>query len=161
MDRAFTYIKNHKLATNAAYPYDAKKGSCHKNIPGELYSLNGFTDVKAGDVNALKAALASRPVSIAVDATNWSLYTGGVFSNCGTQLNHGVLLVAYENNVWTVKNSWGTSWGEQGYIRLADGNTCGLANVASYPTVWKQQQDWNIIKINKFLFMSFMFYYCV
>jgi len=46
-----------------------------------------------------------------------------------------VLLVGFENGAWLVKNSWGTSWGESGYIRLANGNTCGLANTASYPIV--------------------------
>jgi len=76
-----------------------------------------------------------QPVSIAVDASNWSLYKTGTFSNCGASLNHGVLLVAVtEAGVWTVKNSWGTGWGEQGFIQLAAGNTGGLANAASYPT---------------------------
>lgn len=55
------------------------------------------------------------------------------FSNCGTTINLGVLLVGFENGTWLVKSSWGTAWGESGYIRLANGNTCGLANGASYP----------------------------
>ncbi|KAL4453672.1 hypothetical protein ABPG74_009568 [Tetrahymena malaccensis] len=134
MDRAFTYIKNHKLGTEAEYPYEAKKGKCQK-VTGTQYSLKSHTDVKKGDTQDLLKSLQKQPVSIAVDATNWSLYTGGVFSNCSTGLNHGVLLVGYENNNWIVKNSWGTTWGEQGYIRLASGNTCGLANAASYPNV--------------------------
>ncbi|NAV55476.1 hypothetical protein FGF86_23385 [Salmonella sp. zj-f77] len=71
---------------------------------------------------------------MAVDASKWSYYTGGVFSNCATQLNHGVLLVGIVNGNWLVKNSWGASWGENGYITLKAGNTCGLANAASYPT---------------------------
>ncbi|EAR95695.1 papain family cysteine protease (macronuclear) [Tetrahymena thermophila SB210] len=134
MDKAFTYIKNHNLTTEAEYPYQAKQGKCQK-VTGTQYSLQSYTDVKQGDIQDLLNSLQKQPVAIAVDANNWKLYTGGVFSNCGTSLDHGVLLVGYENNAWIVKNSWGTTWGEKGYIRLASGNTCGLANNASYPNV--------------------------
>ena len=82
----------------------------------------------------LANAVTQRPVSIAVDANNWSRYSSGVFSNCGTRLDHGVLLVGTKGGDWLVKNSWGSSWGEKGFIRLAGGkNTCGLCNAASYP----------------------------
>jgi len=70
-----------------------------------------------------------------LDANNFQFYDSGVFSDCGTQLDHGVTLVGYTSEFWIVRNSWGSSWGEQGYIRLARGNTCGLANVASYPNL--------------------------
>lgn len=82
----------------------------------------------------MKAAIAIRPVSIAVDAEAWSFYSGGIFSDCGTSLDHGVLAVGYTDDYWIVKNSWGASWGESGFIRLAMGNTCGILNSASYPT---------------------------
>ena len=48
-------------------------------------------------------------------------------------MDHGVLLAGYESDHWLIKNSWTTNWGEEGYIRLASGNTCGLANTASFP----------------------------
>lgn len=73
------------------------------------------------------------PVSVAVDATNWSRYSSGVFNNCSTRLNHGVTLVGASDDYWRIKNSWSTSWGEQGFIRLSRGNTCGICNMASYP----------------------------
>lgn len=78
-------------------------------------------------------ALASQPVSVTVDATNWAIYRSGVFSNCGKNLNHAVLLVGITNGVWRAKNSWGSAWGESGYIRLAEGNTCGICTAGSYP----------------------------
>lgn len=77
--------------------------------------------------------LVNQPISVAVDAANWSKYTSGVFNNCRKSLDHGVLLVGIKDGNWVIKNSWGTTWGENGYIRLASGNTCGLCNVASYP----------------------------
>lgn len=98
----------------------------------------GFVDVDKTDA-ALEQALQSGPVSIAVAAnTWWQLYFGGIlkYSRCkGTQLNHGVVAVGYTDDAWIVRNSWGASWGESGYIRLEKGqNTCGLNNSASYPT---------------------------
>lgn len=55
----------------------------------------------------------------------------GILSNCGTSLNHGALLVAVTNDgVWKLKNTWGSSWGEKGFIRLAAGNTCGICSYA-------------------------------
>ena len=81
------------------------------------------------------------PISIAVDAENWSSYSSGIFSDCSSSeenLDHGVLLVGYnqEDQYYIVKNSWGASWGEEGYIRLALGNTCGICLSASYVTKW-------------------------
>ncbi len=81
-------------------------------------------------------AISSRPISVAVDASDWSTYSSGVFNECDSSLNHGVLLVGSNDQYWKIKNSWGTSWGESGYIRLFKGNTCGLCNVASYPKKW-------------------------
>jgi len=82
----------------------------------------------------LAASLSGRPISVAVDATNWSPYKSGVFNNCKTALNHGVLLVGINSDSsWKVKNSWGAAWGNAGYITIATGNTCGICNDAAYP----------------------------
>jgi len=71
------------------------------------------------------------PLSVCVDATNWSSYDSGIFSNCGVwNLNHAVLIIGYTDDYWIVKNTWGTTWGEKGYIRLKHGNTCALADYA-------------------------------
>ena len=79
----------------------------------------------------------NRPLSVTVDATNWSHYTSGVFNNCRASINHAVLLVGVVGGNWKIKNSWGTSWGESGYIRLASGNTCGVCQYAAvYGNMW-------------------------
>jgi len=88
-----------------------------------------------GNIDQLAAAVVLKPVAIAVDSANWQFYASGIFNNCGTSLDHGVLLVGYSATYWIVRNSWAASWGEAGYIRLSRGNTCGLANMASYPNV--------------------------
>lgn len=84
---------------------------------------------------ALKSACNKQPVSVAVDASNWIFYKSGIFDDCEENLDHGVLLAGYTPRFWLVKNSWGTVWGENGYIRIASGNTCGIADMASYPNV--------------------------
>ena len=129
MDNAFKYVRDHGIVQEQEYPYKGVKQACQKNA-GD-FKISGFTDIK--DCNTLANAVAGRPISVAVDATNWSPYKTGIFNNCKTSLNHGVLLVGVSAESWKVKNSWGPSWGESGFIRLSRGNTCGICNVASYP----------------------------
>merc|ERR1712050_234393 len=89
------------------------------------------------------SAVQQQPVSVAseADQSAFQRYSGGVLtSGCGQQLDHGVTVVGYgeENGTpyWKIKNSWGTSFGEGGYIRVGrQGNQCGVTNDASYPTV--------------------------
>lgn len=135
MDNAFKYIIASKITSEGDYPYKAVDGTCNKTaVSTGTTTIKGFKDVKG--TAALLDALQQQPIAIAVDASNWSLYkSGNVFDNCGTKLNHGVLLVGFDGANWNVKNSWGTTWGNQGYITLKGGNTCGLANAASYPTL--------------------------
>jgi len=142
MDQAFEYIiKNNGITTEAAYPYTAQDGSC-KRGQTVAATISKYVDVAQGDESALMAAVNIGPVSIAIEADQqcFQFYSGGILSDpsCGTQLDHGVLVVGYgtENgqDFWIVKNSWGASWGESGYIRLARGsNECGIAQMPSYP----------------------------
>jgi len=71
--------------------------------------MKSFTDVK-NTCTDLANALSNRPISVAVDAGAWSSYKSGIFSNCGTAVNHGVLAVGYTKDYWRIKNSWG-NWG--------------------------------------------------
>ena len=131
MNNAWDYLEKNCLCYEGEYPYSAIDGTCLKKTGHN--KVKAYTAVVQGDVSQLAAAVAIQPVSIAVDAENWQLYQSGVFKDCSTSLDHGVLLVGFTQDAWIVKNSWGSSWGESGYIRLARGNTCGLANAASYP----------------------------
>jgi C1A family cysteine protease len=129
MTSSFNFVKDNGIVEDSQYPYVAVQQTC--KIPTGPFKISGFTEVK--DCNTQATALNSRPISVAVDATNWSTYKSGIFNNCGTRLNHGVLLVGITDQYWRIKNSWGTAWGESGYIRLARGNTCGVCNMSAYP----------------------------
>ena len=129
MDNAFKYIRDKGIVLESEYSYRAVKQTCSKD--GGAFKISGYTDVT--NCNDLANAIVGRPVSVAVDATNWSAYKSGVFNNCATRLNHGVTLVGVSDQYWRIKNSWSAGWGESGFIRLARGNTCGVCNMASYP----------------------------
>ncbi|EAS06068.1 papain family cysteine protease (macronuclear) [Tetrahymena thermophila SB210] len=131
MPRAFRYVKAHGITTEEEYPYTAKDGKCQTK-QGQ-YKIKSFSTVPRGNCDKLAAAIAQQPVSVGVDATNFKFYTSGVFDNCKKKLNHGVLATGYTADYWIIKNSWGTAWGQNGYINLKRGNTCGVCNTASYP----------------------------
>lgn len=130
MDRAFAYTKKHPLETEAEYPYTAKSGGlfgCKYDKSKGVVSAESYKDVKSGSSTQLLAALATEPVSVAIEAdkTVFQHYKSGVISGsaCGTQLDHGVLVVGSGTEsgkaYFLVKNSWGPDWGDKGYVKLA------------------------------------------
>lgn len=155
MDNAFSWIsKNNGLCAEADYPYvsGATKtaGTCDKsckNVAGS--DVAKFVDVESSSDLAFTTALSLNPVSVAIEADQreFQLYKSGIFTGvCGINLDHGVLAVGYgsENGVeyYKVKNSWSTTWGDNGYIRLAKGSSynggqgqCGILLEASYPVI--------------------------
>jgi len=138
MDYAFSFAKSQNVATESSYPYTARDGSCKSSYSTAIPAggVTGYTDV-SNSASALKSALDNGPVSVAIEADQsvFQQYTGGVItSGCGSQLDHGVLAVGYDGNTIKVKNSWGSSWGMQGYVSM-DASQCGITTSASYPTV--------------------------
>jgi cathepsin L len=143
MDSAFQYIiSNGGIDTEASYPYTATgPNSCKFTSANIGATISGFKDVSSGSESALQSAVDAAPTSVAIDASHESfqLYSGGVYDepDCSSsQLDHGVLAIGYGDGYWLVKNSWGQSWGIQGYIMMSrnKNNQCGIATMASYPT---------------------------
>jgi C1A family cysteine protease len=141
--QGWTALKSQGFCTESSYSYKGRKGSCAqssctKGIPGG--AVTGVTHV-GKTASALQSALNSHPVSIGIqaDQSAFQFYSGGVLTGtCGTNLDHSVLAVGYDtsSSYWKVKNSWGASWGESGYIRLSmSGDKCGILDDASYPVV--------------------------
>ena len=142
MTNAFEYVMKKGLCTEEDYPYHAKDEDCKDDKCEAAIHIQGYEEVEAMNGAALKAAVSKAPVSVAVEADSavFQMYTGGIVddSACGTSLNHGVLAVGYGENYWIVKNSWGPSWGDKGYIKIAYKETgagiCGINQMNSYPT---------------------------
>jgi C1A family cysteine protease len=149
MDSAFKYIEaTGGLCSESEYPYTAKNGNCDSSSCGTFYDpIKSYTDVTTRDESALETATVSGCVSVAIEAdqTAFQYYSSGVLTgNCGTNLDHGVLVVGYGTEsgteYWKVKNSWGVTWGEQGYVLICkdcnkNGNQgeCGINDDPSYP----------------------------
>lgn len=147
MDFAFIYVqKNNGIDAEQCYPYEASEEQCRFQRSCVGASCTGHVDIPHGEEDALKKALATvGPISVAIDAghRSFQLYKHGVYNEpeCSpTQLDHGVLAVGYGTSpmgqdYWIVKNSWGSTWGMEGYVRMSRNkhNQCGIATSASYP----------------------------
>ncbi|XP_019479627.1 PREDICTED: cathepsin L1 [Hipposideros armiger] len=151
MDNAFQYVKyNGGLDSEESYPYHAEDESCKYKPEESVANDTGFVDIHQQERSLMKAVATVGPISVSIDASHYSFqfYKEGIYYDpeCSSQeLDHGVLVVGYgfegaesdNNKYWIVKNSWGTAWGEKGYIKMAKdrNNHCGIATSASYPIV--------------------------
>jgi hypothetical protein len=142
-DIGFKYANANGLCTEQAYPYTAKDGTCRSSscTASTNSKISGYVHVAKGDAG-LGAGVDLQPISIGIDADYWGSYSSGVFcGTCGTTRDHAMLVVGYGTDptggaYWKVKNSWGTGWGENGYIRLCRSKTdeCGVSDDGTYPT---------------------------
>ena len=143
---AFKYLKSNKAELETVYPYTAKNGTCQYNeSSATAVNVSTYTKVTADNVEQMKAAVAKQPVSVSIEADKmvFQQYKTGIFdsSKCGTKLDHATLVVGYGSSngtdYWIMKNSWGTVWGEEGYMQLqiVDGDgICGIQMGPLYPT---------------------------
>ncbi|GBM48142.1 Cathepsin L [Araneus ventricosus] len=148
MSAAFEHIKNSDgVDTEKSYPYREEQGECGVKPENVAATCTGYIELPPGDESALKDAVATvGPISVAIDAGHDSFmsYKSGVYEepDCSsTHFDHAVLVVGYGKedglDYWLIKNSWGESWGMNGYMKMArnKNNMCGIANKASYPLV--------------------------
>jgi len=141
MINAYTYIKNAGgLEGEDDYPYKPRRDTCtfdQSKVKVRVKGYTAFSNFSNLDEDKMKQALfETGPLAIAINANPFQFYRGGIIdasaSQCSpTGLNHGVTLVGFgvENgkDFWIVKNSWGTGFGEKGYVRIARGKgTCGI-----------------------------------
>ena len=141
MEYAFTWLKSNGLEKESDYPYTGTKGTCKKDtskyVDMKVTGYKQLSDWSAGDEAEIKEFLYENgPLAVALNANPLQTYTSGILDLTSSQcspsgLNHAVLLVGYGSqsgtDYWIVKNSWGSSWGEQGYFRIARGkSTCGI-----------------------------------
>jgi C1A family cysteine protease len=139
-ESAFEYVVSAGgIQTEKDYPYTSgtgRTGTCLFDKSKVAVKITGYKAVKTGEAN-LETALNAGPVSICLAATKFQTYTGGILGTCDNNVDHCVQGVGYDStdNYWTVRNSWGTSWGEKGYIRILRGkNLCRIADDVTYPT---------------------------
>lgn len=145
-DCAYDYVEGGGLETEAAYPYVGVDENCNASAAAAHYKVVNWTQIPFHDEECIKYHVFTRgPVSVAMDASQWQDYSSGIFpaSECETDfLDHAILVVGWGSAVvhgrtvpyWLVKNSWGTDWGEDGYIRVERGvGACGLDVIATVP----------------------------
>lgn len=149
MDNGFMYIEDNGICEESEYEYTATSGSCQSSNCNSVAKVTDCMDVEHSNELALKQAVSMQPVSVAIEADTrvFQLYTGGIITStdCGTNLDHGVLIVGYgeENGTkyWLVKNSWGETWGDNGYVKIGRSEStnsngiCGIAMQPSFPVV--------------------------
>jgi C1A family cysteine protease len=130
---SFNYMTAKGIATDREYPYSGITWPCQ--FQGGTQKTKGYVAVSG--CQDLYNVLTKIPVSVGVAAAaTWFQYKSGVMTTCATSpIDHYVLLVGATDQYWTIKNSWGTGWGESGFIRLALGGTCGICTAAAYVVI--------------------------
>jgi C1A family cysteine protease len=143
MEEGITFATKYGIVLETSYPYKGVTGTCETSaLSVPAVTAPGLYQVPQSNKNALLNALANGPVSVAIEADTFvfQFYRGGVFNNkgCGTQLDHGVVAVGYGNlkgqDYYIVRNSWGASWGESGYIKIAAVEGDGICGVQMDPS---------------------------
>ncbi|XP_046905539.1 procathepsin L isoform X2 [Hypomesus transpacificus] len=146
MANAYDYVVSNGLQSTSTYPYTSVDTQpCFYDNHQSVAHISDYRFIPKGDVQALANAVATiGPITIALDADHPSFlfYSSGIYEEQGcnpNNLSHAVLLVGYGSeggkDYWIIKNSWGTGWGEGGFMRMIrnGSNTCGISSYAIYP----------------------------
>jgi len=139
------YSESHAMETESDYPYHAKDETCKDDASKGVVNTVSINNVRQRSADQLLAAIDAGPTAVTVDASSadFQLYKSGVLNSatCGTQLNHAITAIGYGNSdgqdYYIVRNSWGTSWGDKGYINIATSKgtgICGIQQVSLWPT---------------------------
>jgi len=145
---AMEYTAAQGIELESVYPYTAQDGTCQYDSSSVVFTNGGYGNVTNYNEVDMETQILVQPLSVCVEADQsvFQLYTGGVITSasCGTQLDHAILAVGYNDQettpYWIVKNSWGTSWGNAGYVYIGkssstnDYGICGIAMNVAYPT---------------------------
>jgi len=143
---AITYVAQNGIQLETDYPYTAKNGTCQFDQTKAIKVNGRYTFITALSSDSLKAALVNSPVSVLIqaDEDTFQHYKSGVLTkDCGAKLDHSVLLVGYQEidgqEAYIVKNSWGPTWGQEGYIYLgtdeAENGGKGVCGILSQPMI--------------------------
>jgi C1A family cysteine protease len=134
-------VQTNGLETQSAYPYTSGStgvtGSCAAKAGTGVVGITKYTTITTGETSMTDYVGNTGPLSVCLCAANWNLYTGGIMSSCCNLIDHCVQAVGYDTGAgyWKVRNQWGTSWGESGFIRLKYGsNTCRIAYDPNWTT---------------------------
>lgn len=130
-------MKMKGIDSEASYPYQGIDGTCHFSSANVAASINNWTMISEDETQMQAWCYTNGPMAIAADAAEWQFYIGGVFYlPCGTSLDHGILITGWgvETDIfdqkmpyWIIKNSWGSDWGESGYLKVERGDgRCGV-----------------------------------
>jgi len=137
----FKYAEENGITTEASYPYEGRTGTCDPSKIKPVANISGYEVLPTNNYTALMNAVANiGPIAISAAAEPWQLYSQGVYNgHCGADVDHAIQLVGYgtasteepgrrllggggggkgTGDYWLVRNSWGASWGEKGYIRI-------------------------------------------
>lgn len=132
----FNYIASAGLTTTGSYPYVAVQQSCRDASVPKTPFLKTPSYTQTNVPATVLSMLSTGVVSVILDANTWSSYRSGIFNGCSATVNynHAVILVGVDaSGNWKVRNSWGTGWGEAGYIRISVSNNCGITGYGLVP----------------------------